>query len=122
MNPSERLTLSVAGMTCGACATHVEWTLEGVSGVVAAKADLATESATVTYIPDGTDLDQLERAVTGAGYRVLALTRRAEARPDVQHAAYAPESRTKNRSPAALGFEHFVLPLLDRLTGRLPHA
>jgi len=44
-------TFPVRGMTCAACAAHVEHALRGVPGVVSATVNLAPEKATVTFIP-----------------------------------------------------------------------
>ena len=46
-----RITLNIGGMTCAACVTHVGNALREVDGVVSASVNLATEQATVEYIP-----------------------------------------------------------------------
>lgn len=63
------LRLSVDGMTCAACTGRVERVLKAQPGVVAASANLATRSATVT-LWDGaaTTADSLAAAVSRAGY------------------------------------------------------
>lgn len=101
MGPTRSLTLLVDGMTCGACATHVEWTLQEVSGVVASKADLASGSATVAYIPDGTDLEQLERSLVAAGYTVRGSILQAEL-PETAAPTVGPRRSRAARRPLAL--------------------
>ncbi|MHB0876090.1 MAG: heavy metal translocating P-type ATPase, partial [Anaerolineae bacterium] len=112
---TERVTLSIEGMTCASCAGHVERALSSVAGVLAAEVNLATERATVTYIPGATNTAELERAVVDAGYRVLAAPEQAEAaeetREDVERAARARETRALKRKlifAAALSVPIFV--------------
>ena len=63
-------SLSVEGMTCASCVGRVERALNKTGGVVEAAVNLATEKATVTYLPDGVSLGQLKAAVRQAGYQV----------------------------------------------------
>ena len=48
---TERTTLPIEGMTCAACVGHVERALAKVDGVVAVNVNLATERASVEYMP-----------------------------------------------------------------------
>ena len=63
-------SLNIGGMTCAACVYHVERALGGVPGVAKATVSLGVERATVEYAPGLTGLEDLRRAVEGAGYRV----------------------------------------------------
>jgi Cu+-exporting ATPase len=65
--------LPIGGMTCAACVRHVERALSRVDGVLSAQANLATERATVEYLPELVTLDTLRQAITGAGYELLPL-------------------------------------------------
>ncbi len=76
---SEAKTLSIGGMTCASCVAHVEHALSGVPGVLEASVNLATEKATVAYVPGTVQLGDLERAVKDAGYEVLAEEGEAQA-------------------------------------------
>ncbi|MFQ5849557.1 MAG: heavy metal translocating P-type ATPase [Candidatus Binatia bacterium] len=69
--PLEQVNLPIGGMTCASCVSHVERGLMGVDGVVTANANLATEKATVTYIPGVPSLAAFKQAVAGVGYEVL---------------------------------------------------
>jgi P-type Cu+ transporter len=71
-----RVDLALEGMTCAACATRIEKTLNRVPGVDAA-VNFATESAQVRYDAARADVDALLAAVTRAGY--TAHVRRDEA-------------------------------------------
>lgn len=68
---TERLTLSVGGMTCATCVGHVERALQRVDGVLSAHVNLATERATVDVLAGAVDSADLKAAVEGAGYQVL---------------------------------------------------
>ena len=63
-------SLSVEGMTCASCVGRVERALKKTDGVLEASVNLATEKATVTYLPDGVSLGQLKATVRQAGYQV----------------------------------------------------
>jgi len=68
---TERVTLPIGGMTCASCVSHVERALSGLEGVLSANVNLATEKATVEYVPTLVDVADLKRAVAKAGYEVL---------------------------------------------------
>ena len=60
-------TLSITGMSCGHCVTHVKTALEGVDGVDSAEVSLDANSATVMASTEVLD-DALIGAVKAAGY------------------------------------------------------
>ncbi len=66
--PRERLELSIEGMTCASCVSRVEKALADVAGVEKAEVNLATEKASVTYLPGATRPLDLIAAVEDAGY------------------------------------------------------
>lgn len=67
----QKVTLPVRGMTCASCVSRVEKSLRAVCGVVNAGVNLATEAATITFIPSHTMLVQLQNAVDKAGYTLV---------------------------------------------------
>ncbi len=69
--PTETVILPIGGMTCAACVAHVEEALGRLPGVVSAAVNLATEKATVTFIPGVVGIPDFKRAVAEAGYEVL---------------------------------------------------
>ncbi len=69
----QRVLLPIGGMTCAACVRHVERALSKVEGVMAASVNLATERASVEYLPNITGIEAMRAAVSAAGYEVLAL-------------------------------------------------
>ena len=64
-------TLPIIGMTCASCVSRVEKALRNPPGVLKADVNLATEKATVTYIPGQASYRDLVEAVRGAGYDVV---------------------------------------------------
>ncbi len=68
--PSRETTLVIGGMTCASCVNRIERALRGVSGVIEASVNLATERARVKAIADD-DAELAARliaAVVDAGY------------------------------------------------------
>ena len=67
---TRKASLSIGGMTCAACVSHVEGALTGVEGVAAASVNLATERASVEYVPGMADVSDLRHAVEDSGYSI----------------------------------------------------
>ena len=63
-------TFGVEGMTCASCVNRIEKRLRKVDGVLDANVNLATEKATVRYMPDKAGMDAFRQAVQAAGYQV----------------------------------------------------
>jgi Cu+-exporting ATPase len=74
--PAATATLLIGGMTCASCVARNEKALRRVPGVVRADVNLATEKATVQYIPGVASRDDLAAAVRRAGYEVAEPARR----------------------------------------------
>ena len=70
---SEQVKLRIGGMTCASCVGHVERALRSIEGVESAGVNLATERATVEYVPGAVSITDLRHAVEDAGYSVLGL-------------------------------------------------
>ena len=64
----EKVKLNIIGMTCAACSTRIEKSLNKVDGVTNASVNLATEKANVEYVPGNTNVEKLIAAVKKAGY------------------------------------------------------
>ncbi len=80
------LELGVTGMTCAACVTRVEKALTKVPGVLSASVNLATERASIQYIPESASATQFKTAIQDAGYDVLK-TQVGKDRSDVEREA-----------------------------------
>jgi len=65
-------SLPIEGMTCASCVAHVEKALVETPGVLSVSVNLATEKATVVYVPTVTGLSDFRRAVSDVGYEVLS--------------------------------------------------
>lgn len=63
--------LPITGMTCAACERNVSRALKKPDGVLDVSVNLATERATVTYLPGVTRRSDLIAAVEKAGYGVV---------------------------------------------------
>ncbi|ADH62074.1 copper-translocating P-type ATPase [Allomeiothermus silvanus DSM 9946] len=100
--------LGVTGMTCAACVGRVERALKKLDGVLEASVNLATERATVRYLPASTGLAQFKRAIRDAGYGVLELGK-GQNRADLEREARAKEVANLRR--AVLMAAAFALPL-----------
>jgi Cu+-exporting ATPase len=60
-------------MSCASCVNRIERFLRKTPGVAEANVNLATEVATITYLPEIAGLDELARAIEAAGYEVRQL-------------------------------------------------
>ena len=61
------IQLPIEGMTCASCVNRIERFLRKTDGVAEASVNLATETATIRYLPDVADRSTLVGAVEAAG-------------------------------------------------------
>ncbi len=66
----EETVLPISGMTCASCVRRVERAISKVPGVESVTVNLATERATVAYLPGVAGPAELRAAVERAGYEV----------------------------------------------------
>ena len=73
MDARDLITASfpVIGMSCAACSSRVEKTVQGLQGVTRAVVNLATETLTVTYVRGAISPGEIAKAVTSAGYGLV---------------------------------------------------
>ncbi len=64
------VSFPVVGMTCASCSNRIERFLRKTDGVVEANVNLATEVATIRYLPDAVGRTELVGAIEKAGYEV----------------------------------------------------
>ncbi len=88
----ETVSLPVRGMTCASCVRKVETALAQVPGVLQATVNLASEKATVTYLPGTVAPPTLAQAVHDQGY-TLELPQAEEDAVDRERTARAAEMR-----------------------------
>ncbi|HEY5472783.1 MAG TPA: heavy metal-associated domain-containing protein, partial [Candidatus Limnocylindrales bacterium] len=67
---SAEIQLPIEGMSCASCVNRIERFLRKTPGVAEASVNLATETATIRYLPEIAGLDELARAIEAAGYDV----------------------------------------------------
>jgi P-type Cu+ transporter len=90
------IELPITGMTCASCVRNVERALQKQPGVLSVNVNLATEKATLTYLPGSIRRSDLIKAVENAGYGVLDLSS-AEAPEDAERAARQAEIDRQQR-------------------------
>src|SRR5262245_61377005 len=85
--PVATLELPITGMNCANCANTIERTLnKKLPGILEASVNLATEKATVKYIPGAVTRADMVAAIEKAGYGVVT-TDSEEALVDAEKAA-----------------------------------
>jgi P-type Cu+ transporter len=92
---SESCTIPVTGMTCAACSSRVQRTLERAEGVASANVNLVTGAATVAYDPAVTSPERLVDTIrdTGYGAELPLPEESSESLLDAQDAARSEEVR-----------------------------
>ncbi|HZT28706.1 MAG TPA: heavy metal translocating P-type ATPase [Bryobacteraceae bacterium] len=99
----ESITIPVSGMTCAACQSFVQRTLEQQPGVLSAAVNLMAQSASVVYTPEATSPEKLVEAIreTGYGAEVPAAGRSAIEEQEEQDREAAREFQRLRRKTAA---------------------
>ncbi len=95
----ERAVLKVGGMVCAMCVGSVESALKKLDGVVDARVNLAAEKAYVAYNPRMTGIDEMRRAIEGAGYQYLGIEGESDA-SDLEREAREKDLSDKKRKIA----------------------
>jgi Cu+-exporting ATPase len=102
------IQLPIEGMSCASCVNRIERFLRKTPGVAEASVNLATETATIRYLPEIAGLDELARAIEAAGYDVREVPKPADGvraglveEADAEAAMRAREIRTTGLTAAA---------------------
>ena len=82
----QQLSIGVQGMTCANCSARVERALNKADGVSEASVNLATEKATVRFVPGAITLEAISDTIRRAGYEVLQIEEGQDSR-DAERAA-----------------------------------
>ncbi|HEY0443399.1 MAG TPA: heavy metal translocating P-type ATPase, partial [Candidatus Limnocylindrales bacterium] len=116
---AEETALPITGMTCASCVNRIERFLRKTPGVAEANVNLATEIATIRYLPAITGRDELVRAVEAAGYDVRpeavpgAATASLVLEADAESAVRAREARRLLiEAVAAIGLAVAIMALM----------
>lgn len=67
---TETIQFSITGMHCASCVRRIEQHLSSLDGVVKASINLASERATVEYVPQQASPDKIKGAILDLGYDV----------------------------------------------------
>jgi mercuric ion binding protein len=67
-NNSQSVVLDVQNMSCAMCPITIRRALQGVDGVQSAKVDFDSKTASVTFDPKKTNIDNLNKSPTTLGY------------------------------------------------------
>ena len=70
-NGTEKITISISGMSCASCVAAIENALKSFTGVKSANVNFASEKATVEYDPAITDIKKIKNVITATGYQVI---------------------------------------------------
>ncbi len=112
---SEHLELGVGGMTCANCVGRVERVVKKLPGVTNANVNLATERATIDFLPEIVTSRQIADAITKAGYEPRL--EKGEAMEDRERTAREAEIAGLRRS--VLLAAAFTAPLVLVAMGRM---
>lgn len=115
----EKTELSVGGMTCANCSARVERALKALKGVVEASVNLASERASVRYLPGSVTPTQLAKAVEEAGYHVLE-SEVGKDRVDQEREAREQELRSLRQSVIVAAIFSVPIFLLDMVPMMIP--
>ena len=69
---SAEIALPIVGMTCASCVNRIDRFLRKADGVAEVSVNLATELATIRYLPDRVGATELAATIATAGYEVPA--------------------------------------------------
>jgi len=104
VDPTAEIQLPIEGMSCASCVNRIERYLRKTPGVAEVNVNLATEIATVRYMPEIAGMDELARAIEAAGYEIRATQAPADgSRASLVEEADA-EAAERDRSLRSLGF------------------
>ncbi len=109
------LELPITGMTCASCVRNVERAIQKQPGVLSVSVNLATEKASVSYLPGAARRADIVKAVEAAGYGVIDVSN-TEAAEDVERAARQAEI-DRQRRMVLIG-AIFTIPLFILSMGR----
>ncbi|NJO04084.1 MAG: copper-translocating P-type ATPase [Chloroflexaceae bacterium] len=95
---TDQIEFPVTGMTCATCSRRVEKALQKLPGILEASVNLASEQASVTYVPATVGWPEIKAAVEQAGYGVVeTVGADAESARDAEELARAAEVARKRR-------------------------
>lgn len=89
------VTIKIGGMVCATCVQTIEAALQALPGVVSATVNLGTEKAYVSFNLSVSSIEDMKKAIEGAGYQYLGIA--GEVSEEAEKAARAKDLRDKFR-------------------------
>ena len=114
---AERLQYGVDGMTCANCSSRVERKLRSMPGILGAHVNLATERATVSFLPDTVGARDIAETIRAAGYEARPLP--AEVAPIEDRERTARETEIAGLKRSVVLAVAFTVPLVMIAMGRM---
>jgi Cu+-exporting ATPase len=110
-------TLPIKGMTCASCVSRVQNALSSLDGVLSVNVNLATERATLEYVPEQVGIREFKKAVKDAGYEVLGVEKGEDMveKEKREREAHYRRLRTKLVTGIVLAVPLFILVFWDKL-------
>ncbi|MEC8837751.1 MAG: heavy metal translocating P-type ATPase, partial [Pseudomonadota bacterium] len=113
----DRLEIGVGGMTCANCSSRVERKLRALPGIIEAGVNLATERATISFLPEVLDAGDISNTIRGAGYEPRRLAADDSENEDRERAAR--EAEIKGLTRSVLLAAGLTVPLVVIAMGRM---
>ena len=117
------VTIPIQGMSCASCVAKIEGALGALDGVINASVNLATEKATIEYLPAMVSLSDMVVAIKGAGYEAVVVRESEDLEEEKDRANKEAFRRLKGKLIAGivltLPIFVFTHPTLFGLTGVL---
>jgi len=110
----------VTGMSCASCATNVEIRLNKQVGVVNASVNLASEVATIEFIPSVVKPQELKEAITSIGYDLI-IDESENAKEELESLRQRKHKSLKNRTILAIILA-VPLVLISMVFMNIPYA
>src|SRR3989344_3027713 len=75
---NNKIELPISGMHCASCANTIEKAIKKVKGIEKVTVNFASEKASVEYVEEKTDENEIKKAVEKAGYKVISASNNEE--------------------------------------------
>src|SRR5271157_127945 len=108
--PGAKIDVKIGGMHCANCVTTLEKAIGNIEGVASVNVNLSTERAVIDLDPGLASIDDVKKAITGAGYQFLGT--RDEMTLDAEKEAIQANLRDKKRRAIvgmAVGIPLFIM-------------
>jgi Cu+-exporting ATPase len=110
-------TIPIKGMTCASCVQKVQKALSSLDGVLSASVNLATEKATVQYVPAQSGIREFKNAVKSIGYDIVEVEQGEDIveKEKIERERELKKLKTKLLTGIALTIPIFLLVFWERI-------